>query len=456
MKLMKKLMVVFVALFMVFSMTSRVMAEGETDGAITITPPTGLQSDDETTYKIYKVFDATVNPDDNTKVSYKLCTGDTLSQAMIAAGFSVDAAGNVTFNGTMAGTGDPTDAAIAAIAAYVTESDLVKTVTATGTTAVTADGLTYGYYFITTTTGSLVAIDTTNKTAEIKDKNTIPEVDKTITGASSYDEDGKKALAQIGSTVDYKVEITVGKGAVGYIFHDKMDSRLSYNDDVEVVPAASVKSKETVGEDTITVTFDDDWTKANEGKTITITYSATITAEALSDNPAKNTATLDFGEDYTTTETSTEVYNAIFTVTKKDDKGNALAGAGFVIKNADGKYYTLDDGVVKWVDSIDDADEHVSDDQGKVAPFTGLANGTYTLVEKTVPEGYNAAADSTFTITEHDYTAANLEQTAEVENKAGAELPETGGIGTTIFHVAGAVLVLGAGVLLIAKKRVNG
>ncbi len=454
MKLLKKLMVVFVALFMVMSMTSRVMAEG--DGSITITPPSGLQSDDETTYTVYKVFDATVNPDDTTKVSYKLCEGDTLTPAMTAAGFSVDSAGNVLFNGTMANTGDTTDAAIAAIAAYVTDADIVATKTATGTTAVTVDGLDYGYYFITTTTGSLVAIDTTNKTAEIKDKNTIPDLDKKITGATSYDEDGKKALAQVGTDVKYEVTITVGKGAVGYVFHDVMDSRLSYNNDVVVDPAASVDNTTTASGDTITVTFKDEWTKANEGKTITITYSAKITADALSDNPAKNTATLDFGEGYKTTETGAEVYNAKFTVTKHDGDGKALTGAGFVIANADGKYYKLVDGVVTWVDSIDEAEEHVSDADGAVAAFTGLANGTYTLIEKTVPEGYNKADDSTFTVDEHDYTAANLEQAATVTNNAGAELPSTGGIGTTIFHVVGAALVLGAGVLLVAKKRVNG
>ena len=37
----------------------------------------------------------------------------------------------------------------------------------------------------------------------------------------------------------------------------------------------------------------------------------------------------------------------------------------------------------------------------------------------------------------------------------GAQLPETGGIGTTIFYVLGSILALGAGIVLITKRRMN-
>ena len=139
----------------------------------------------------------------------------------------------------------------------------------------------------------------------------------------------------------------------------------------------------------------------------------------------------------------------------------------FVIKNSEGKYYkltttttgegdaTVTTNAVSWVDSIDQATEYTSDAQGAVPAFTGLANGTYTLVEKTVPAGYNKAADQNFTVAENDYTATNLEQTATAINTAGSVLPSTGGIGTTIFYIIGAILVIGAGVVLVTRRRMN-
>ena len=45
--------------------------------------------------------------------------------------------------------------------------------------------------------------------------------------------------------------------------------------------------------------------------------------------------------------------------------------------------------------------------------------------------------------------------TGTIENNSGAELPSTGGIGTTIFYVIGAILVLGAGILLVTRRRMN-
>ena len=449
MKKMRKIFALLIAMVMVLGMSTMVFAAGT--GSITITPPDDVDTTQTITYNIYKVFDADGN---GSAISYKLVSGKTTAPA----GFTVDTAGNVTYSGTST-TGGLTEADIAAIAAYVASDSPVATVTSTGGADAVATGLANGYYYITTTTGTVVTIDSTNPNATVDDKNIIPGVDKKITGASSYDTDGKKALAQVGTQVEFTATITVGKGQIGYEFNDTMTSGLTYVADsltVTGIPAAGYTA--TASGQSIKVEFDDDEiAKLAQGAEIVLTYKATITENALNDDPEKNTATISYGNNgqYTSEPSVTEVYNAQFTVTKQDGNNQPLAGAGFVIANADNKYYKLDNGVVTWVDSIEDADEHVSDAQGAVAAFTGLANGTYTLVEKTVPAGYNKAADQNFTVAEHDYTATNLKQTAKAINTAGSVLPSTGGIGTTIFYIIGAILVIGAGVVLVTRRRMN-
>lgn len=422
--------------------------------SITVNIPEGVT--EPNTYKIYKVFDATAK-DGN--ISYTLPADKTTPPA----GFEVDAAGNVAYSGD----GDTlTPENIAAIAAFVTEADLMATVvTEKDEKNFTVEGLPYGYYYITTTTGSVVTVDSTNPNATVNDKNTAPELDKSITNADSIDEAGEKAIAQVGKNVTFQVDIAIGSGAENYVFHDKMDSGLSYNDDVTVwigesEVADSNYDTATQEGDTLTVSFDNTYISTlTPGTVLTITYTAKITSDALTIDAANNTAWLDYGDENHANSTpvdETEVYNAKFTVNKTDGEGEPLADAGFVLKNEEGKYYCFENGEVTWVEKIEDATEYTSDAEGSVPAFTGLCNGTYTLVENTVPDGYNRAADFTFTIAAADFTAANLEQSSTVINNAGSELPSTGGMGTTLFYTLGSVLTLGALILLITKKRVRG
>jgi len=492
MKTMKKIVALAIVAMMVLALGGVAFAAKTADSGksgeatITITLPTdNAGTDEEITYTVYKVFEATT---DGTAISYKIdsANGD-LSAAMTAAGFFLDDGGNIHYGtfteaedgtymvggkkGTITDKTELDDAALAAIAAYATDKiGEFKAKPSDTTLAIT--GLQYGYYYITTTTGTVVTVDSTKPNASVQDKNAIPgPPDKTITGVGdgSLDEAGKNALAQVGTTVNFKVEITKVKGATNYVFHDIMSAGLQYNNDVAVDPAAVVDNTTTASGDTVTVTFkNDELAKLADNTTITITYSATVTSDALSTDFAHNTATLDYGNGHTTEMDQVKVYNAKFTVTKQDGDKKPLAGAGFVIAKSvadtsEGaaedatklQYYKIANNVVTWVDSIDDATEYTSNAQGAVPAFTGLANGTYTLIEKTVPDGYNKAADSTFTVAEKNYTAANLEQTATVINESGATLPSTGGMGTTILYIAGAILVLGAGILLVTKRRMN-
>lgn len=435
------------------------------------------------TYKVYRVFDAT-SDGENTHISYKL-NANHAADKTVPAGFTVDAVGNVRYH-------DPdatalTDADIKAIKGYVTEADLVATVTTeAGENFFELKNLPYGYYYISTTTGTLVTVDSTNPNVTVQDKNEVPTLDKSITGVISgigdVDNDGKKALAQVGTTLSYSATIKVGTGAENYVFHDNMSGGLKLvegsvvindNDatfDITTTDYTLVTAPNATT-DTIKITFTDEYiSKLAKDSVITITYNATVTSDALTFESVngKNTASLDYGHSTETNSTpikSTEVHNAKLTVTKNqpdpNDKENTipLAGAGFVIKNEAGKYYkytvdkTTNKASVTWADDIGAATEHVSGDDGSVPAFTGLANGTYTLVEKTTPAGYNTAPDQPFTITDGDYTADNLEQTATVTNVKGLELPSTGGMGTVAFAVVGLIVMAGAAVTLIIKKR---
>lgn len=109
--------------------------------------------------------------------------------------------------------------------------------------------------------------------------------------------------------------------------------------------------------------------------------------------------------------------------------------------------------------------------------------GQYILTETVTPAGFNTIDPITFTVTAtheivwttqgrtdvltdlkgdkvtgeitftSDKTKGSL--TATVINKKGSVLPSTGGIGTTIFYVVGAILMIGAGVILVSRRRVN-
>lgn len=104
--------------------------------------------------------------------------------------------------------------------------------------------------------------------------------------------------------------------------------------------------------------------------------------------------------------------------------------------------------------------------------FTGLSEGTYTIKEIKAPDGYNLLKEPTeVTITWTKPAEGSTECTWEISNPgfiadntlqvtianfSGTTLPETGGMGTTLIYIVGGIMVAGAAVLLIAKKRMEG
>ena len=165
-----------------------------------------------------------------------------------------------------------------------------------------------------------------------------------------------------------------------------------------------------------------------------------------------------------------EVDNTKVDATDSTEK-TPLAGAGFKLYDSTGTteiglIYDSNISAYRPVKGDEIAEEMTSAESTGVFNIKGLDAGTYVLKETTVPEGYNKCADVTVVISAtHAEDAGgaratttlteNSNVTNTIENKQGSTLPETGGMGTTIFYVLGSILVLGAAVLLITRKRMG-
>ena len=236
--------------------------------------------------------------------------------------------------------------------------------------------------------------------------------------------------------------------------------------------------------DTFEVRFADlKTTTARAGSVITVEYSATLNDQAVlgsTGNPNtmhvtySNNPNDDQGGESGKTPDDTVTVFTYKVVANKVTKNPAyveggsepeyisLKGAGFTLykKNASGKYVAVG--------------SEVKGDEMTTFEWKGLDDGDYKISETTTPSCYNTIADIEFTITAvHDVTSVNPTLTsltggnkftgevstgavsADIENNTGSTLPETGGMGTTIFYVVGSILVLGAVVLLVTKKRMG-
>ena len=241
---------------------------------------------------------------------------------------------------------------------------------------------------------------------------------------------------------------------------------------------------------------------------IVVEYEAELGAEGIIYGEAgnKNTAYLEYSNDPnndgegTTGRTPKDeviVLTYQLTINKIKEDESPLDGAGFSLYKFDkntNKYEIYrpgdESGQGKFEVTTDiDGNDCYELNGTDVFEFKGLDAGKYKLVETKVPAGYNRADDLYFTVVaernedgksitdlkvefedvtdvsgnviknigasvfsfEINLQAGSL--TTSIKNLSGLLLPATGGIGTTIFYVVGGILVVGAGVLLIAKKR---
>ena len=494
MKHARKLASLLLALVMVFALATTVFAQDVTgpggEGSITISNAAKGE-----TYAIYKLFNATVSAD-HTSIAYTGDIPDGLNTYFVKDTNGYISATDLAKNGENMSDGLKT-----ALKTWAEGATKTAEATSDGS-ALNFNGLAYGYYVVTTTQGNqVISVDSTMPNAIIVDKNssTPSDLKKTATGTD-------KSFS-IGDTVTYTVSFktsnyygagTEAKEIVSYTIEDTLPDFLA-SVNVTSISVDNVVIHDQTGatpqfdNKKIVIKWYDETNKKflyNNGATVTITYTAKVTDKAAIDgkgNPNEVTVTwaTTEGNQPNPLKSKETIYTYAIALKKVSDKGVALPGAVFQFQfyvktdpDADGAYIyagtTPGNGLTNQITTPKDG----------VIVVKGVKAGKYEITEVTAPAGYNKltapvtvqAAQTGKTTTQTtvylDENGKKVDESAKVTevkvdigtiaatavvvvNKAGTELPSTGGMGTTVFYVLGAVLVLGAVVLLVTKKRMS-
>ena len=482
MKLIKKVAAIMFAFMMVVSMNCNVKAadigEIKIDKAV-----------DGQTYTIYKLLDLesyTPEPGTETGIySYKPNKDwynfiDTAKDSAGTKYFEINENGYATWNG------DKTDSRRAEFAqkALTYAKDEQHTIRGISKekekgTTLSFSGLSLGYYLVESNVGALCSLDTTRPTVTIEEKNGVPTVDKKIVEDNT---DKEQNYANIGDTVNFKTTITAQKGAQSYVLHDTMEKGLTFNKNVKVkvsnqtdylnLTTDYVVIENPDNKCTFEIRFTDTFLKTIDKETkIEVTYSATLNADALIHQGNNNTTYLTYGNNNKTNPSDTTTITYEINVLKYTKNiSNPLADAKFSLYDAE-----ANGNVYKLVQKIDTTNyrlaiaeeagitEITTTESGEFS-IQGLKPGTYWLEETAAPKGYNKLAKR-IKIEINDHGSYKIDgktqdgglgyTRVDVENKSGTLLPSTGGAGTTMIYLVGALLVLGSGVVLASKRKSN-
>lgn len=498
MKLIKKIAAIMFAFMMVVSMSCNVKAdEGTTatteKGEITID-----KAIDGQTYTIYKLLDLESYDEPNNHYSYRPSTEwKNFFETTEAKNYiTVDENGYANW---VKGA-DQAEFAQKALAYATTNGIGNKGTAKASNNTVTFKNLDLGYYLVDSSVGALCSLNTTNPSAEIKEKNGQPTVEKKVssTDGNGY---GDSNDVNIGDKVYFQTIITAQAGAQDYVLHDTMDEGFTFTNNIQVklndskvenqdysIYLKGTENNKTTDGCTFEIRFTKDFCdKLKENDKIYVTYTAMLNSKAfigINNNDASgntNATKITYGaNNKESVESKTQTYTYQIPVFKYTGIGKTpLAGATFslfttemegdaikLVQKTGTQEYRL---AIQGETGEKEVTEITTTDTGRFS-IQGLKPGNYWLEETAAPKGYNklkkrikiaVGAHGAITI-DGNYNAdgtvsgGNLEAEVGVENKTGTVLPSTGGAGTTMIYLVGAVLVLGSGVVLVTKRRVKG
>lgn len=485
MKLIKKMLAIMFAFMMVVGMGTKVNAEDEsttaTTGTITIDNAVDGQN-----YSIYKILELESYDKGNGLYSYKpvdawkefFQVGDATVKGAGSDFVTIDENGYATWKN---GADVKTFANLAL--KYAKE----KKITPVSNPKIENkelefSGLEFGYYLVDSSVGTLCGLDTTKPSVKIKEKNGVPTVKKLVSSDNGgYSESN---FANIGDTVYFQTSITAQAGAQNYALHDTMSVGLTLNKESIHIKYENDNSDIDAGNYTINcgvdsekrcffdITFTEGFCNTlTANQKIVVTYSAILNDKALIYQGNVNETQLSYGDNQKTTESITNTYTSqipVFKYTLTEGKQKALAGAKFKLYDVENNGTAMQ--FIQKVDTQDYRKALSTETAGVIAEITtdgtgkfniqGLKPGTYWLEETAAPNGYNKLAKRIkIELNEHGNVKIDNKDTklpisiVEVENKTGTLLPSTGGMGTTMIYMAGAILVIASGIVLVSKKR---
>lgn len=284
----------------------------------------------------------------------------------------------------------------------------------------------------------------------------------------------KDDVVEVGQVVTYTItakvpyirddETNVSYKLIDKIFGGEYVKNANGNVDVNVKIGDFEKVYEgTIEDNSFTVDLTDlvvkDGKTANTyaNQTITITYKATVTK--ISVNNEVTIIGKSDGRTFTDSDKDS-LKTAQITLTKTGDQGKALKDAEFVVYRLVGdkkQYIKFNEKyeATGLADDLEDAKtQTIKTDEKGQAVVKGLdSEYTYYFEEVVAPEGY--------TVLENDVKAtwdgkANVAITgkASATDTTVSSLPETGGMGTTIFTIGGcAIMVIAAALYFVNRKK---